>query len=117
VKVWVDAQLPPQLCAWLHSEFELDAEPVRSLGLRDAKDMAIFLAAREAGAAIMSKDSDFADLVRTQGPPPQVIWVTCGNTTNRALRRFLGATLRGGLEKLEAGEPLVRLVEVTAPGL
>jgi predicted nuclease of predicted toxin-antitoxin system len=116
VKVWLDAQLPPQLCAWLSSEFGLDAVPVRSLGLRDSKDPAIFAAARAAGVTIMSKDSDFADLVSKHGPPPQVIWLSCGNTTNRALQTFLGATLREGLSLLERGEPLVRLVEAPTIG-
>ena len=97
MKVWLDAQLPPQLCVWLRAEFGLDAEPVRSLGLRDAKDAAIFAAAREASVTIISKDSDFADLVAKHGPPPQVIWLSCGNSTNRALRAFLAATLRNGL--------------------
>ena len=57
----------------------------------------------------VSKDADFAELVRVHGPPPQILWVTCGNTTNRALRQFLSETLSEALGMLEVGEPLVRL--------
>ncbi|MEQ1911526.1 MAG: DUF5615 family PIN-like protein [Vicinamibacterales bacterium] len=114
MKVWLDAQLPPQLCAWLQAEFGLDAVPVRTLGLRDAKDGAIFAAARLAGVTIISKDSDFADLVARHGPPPQVIWLGCGNVTNRALRVFLASTLRQGIALLERGEPLVRIIEASS---
>lgn len=64
MKIWLDAQLPPGLCSWLASEYGIEAEPVRSLGLRDAKDSEIFAAARETGVVIMSKDADFAGLVR-----------------------------------------------------
>jgi len=115
MKVWVDAQLPPSLCNWLESEHGLTAVPVRSLGLRDAGNVEIFEAAGQAGAVIMSKDADFAELVQQRGPPPQVLWVTCGNTSNRGLRRFLSETLVLALGLLEAGEPLVRLAEVPGP--
>lgn len=97
MKLWVDAQLPPAICEWLTAEFNLEAVPVRSMGLRDADDPDIFDAARTAGAVIMSKDADFVELVTRLGPPPQVIWVTCGNTTNAALRIFLQQTLAQGL--------------------
>ena len=115
MKLWVDAQLPPGLCPWLRSEYGLEAVAVRTLGLRDAEDIEIFQAAGEAGTVIMSKDADFAELVRRNGPPPQVLWVTCGNTTNRALRDFLARTLAEALRLLEGGEALVRLADAAPP--
>ena len=111
MRLWVDAQLPPGICSWLEDEFDLEAIAVRDLGLRDASDADIFTKAREAGTVMLSKDSDFAELVTRLGAPPQVLWVTCGNTTNRALRDFLRATLPTALRMLRAGEPLVRLLE------
>ena len=109
MRIWVDAQLPPGFCPWRRSEYGLEAEAVRSLGLRDAADSEIFQAAGGAGAVIMSRDADFAELVRVHGPPPQILWLTCGNTTNRALRQFLSGTLSEASALLEAGEPFVRL--------
>jgi len=114
VNVWLDAHLAPGICAWLASEFELNATPLHELGLHDADDSEIFQAAREAGAVIMSKDADFADLVTRLGPPPSVLWLTCGNTTNAGLREFLGRTLGEALQLLHSGEPLVRLAEAPA---
>jgi predicted nuclease of predicted toxin-antitoxin system len=38
---------------------------------------------------VMSKDRDLADLVLRHGPPPQIIWITCGNTSNRRLEEIL----------------------------
>lgn len=66
--VWLDAQLSPYLARWLSSEFDVEAKPVRELGLRDAKDREIFLAAREAGAIVFTKDSDFVLLLEQLGP-------------------------------------------------
>lgn len=93
MNIWVDAQLPPTLAGWLSSNFDLDAVALKDLGLRDARDVEIFEAARVANAVIMTKDSDFVELVCRLGVPPQIIWLTCGNVTNRNLHRLLSSTL------------------------
>lgn len=48
VRIWLDAHLPPGICPWLESRFEVVAEPVGDLGLRHAADAEIFFAARTA---------------------------------------------------------------------
>jgi predicted nuclease of predicted toxin-antitoxin system len=40
----------------------------------------------------MTKDSDFVALLDRFGPPPQVIWITCGNTSNARLKEILTIT-------------------------
>ena len=109
MNIWVDAQLPPTLAGWLSSNFDLEASALRDLGLRDARDIEIFEAARVANAVIMTKDSDFVDLVCRLGIPPQIIWLTCGNVTNRNLRRILSSTWPKALEKLQEGEIIVEI--------
>jgi predicted nuclease of predicted toxin-antitoxin system len=107
--IWIDAQLPPQLASWLNSAFGLQARPVRDLGLREAEDEPIFMAARQEGVVVMTKDSDFELLLSRFGPPPQVIWITCGNTSNHRLREILTGSLPDALRLLEAGEPIVEI--------
>ena len=46
----IDAQLSPSLAKWITDTFDLPAQAVRELGLREAKDFPIFQAAREADA-------------------------------------------------------------------
>jgi predicted nuclease of predicted toxin-antitoxin system len=58
-EVWVDAQLPPALAGWLHEEHQVGARKVQGLDLRSASDRQIFSAASQAGAVVMTKDSDF----------------------------------------------------------
>lgn len=106
---WIDAQLPPTLAAWLTETFEVDAIALKDIGLRDAKDTDIFNAARSVGTVIMIKDSDFIDLVTRVGTPPQILWVTCGNVTNRNLRRILTLTFSDALQILQAGEAVVEI--------
>jgi predicted nuclease of predicted toxin-antitoxin system len=109
--VWLDAHLPPALAPWLAATFGLAAVAVRDLGLREALDPPIFDAARSAGAAVMTKDADFAELVTRLGPPPQVLWLRCGNTSNAALRVLLARDLPAALARLAVGDPLVELGE------
>jgi predicted nuclease of predicted toxin-antitoxin system len=109
--VWVDAHLSPAIAAWLSNEFGVAAVPLRDLGLRDAEDPVIFAAARIATAVIMTKDYDFVQLLERLGPPPQVIWLTCGNTSNARMRELLHVAWPRIRELLDAGESLVEISE------
>jgi predicted nuclease of predicted toxin-antitoxin system len=107
--LWIDAQLSPALALWLGATFEISTLALRDLGLRDATDREIFLAARREGATVVTKDGDFVRLLEDLGPPPQVIWITCGNTSNANLKRILTDTLPRALELLLLGETLVEV--------
>jgi len=107
--IWTDAQLSPAIAKWIADNFPVGSLALRDLGLRDATDRQIFDAAKQAGAVVMTKDSDFVELVRRYGSPPQVIWLTCGNTSNSCLQQILVTTLQQALDLLQAGEPLVEI--------
>ncbi len=106
---WIDAQLPPALAGWLTAQFDVEAANLEAVGLRQAQDIEIFQRARQPGHVIMTKDEDFVDIVTRLGPPPQILWITCGNVTNRALRDLLGRAFPAARAHLEAGEPVVEL--------
>jgi predicted nuclease of predicted toxin-antitoxin system len=107
--IWVDAQISPALAKWISADLGHPAQSVRDLGLRNAKDKDIFAAARTANVIVMTKDSDFAEMVERLGPPPAVIWLTCGNTSNAALRMLLKTTLIRAVELISRGDRLVEI--------
>lgn len=110
MQIWIDAQVSPALAQWFRLEMNVDAVAVRDLGLRDAEDPHIFLKARDfEGVIVLTKDSDFVDLLARLGPPPQIVWLTCGNTRNAFLRTLLQEAWPKIREMLEAGEPLVEI--------
>ena len=109
MKVWLDAQISPALAGWISEQFGLEVTAVRELGLREALDQEVFLAARQAGAVVMTKDSDFGELIDRLGTPPQVIWLRCGNTSNERMKRLLSQTLARVLESLESGESIIEI--------
>ncbi len=107
--LWLDAQLSPMVASFINDRLGVDCVAVRELGLRDASDREMFLAAKEADAIVVTKDSDFIDLLHRFGPPPRILWLTCGNTSNKALRSILAVHLLRSLEMLESGEALVEI--------
>jgi predicted nuclease of predicted toxin-antitoxin system len=107
MKFLVDAQLPPGLCSWLEERGHeavhvaaLSAEPMRD---RDIAD----LAQRE-GAVVMTKDDDFRALRLPDRFP--LIWLRCGNFTNRKLRAWLGDQWDDVEARLKRGARFLTLV-------
>ena len=107
--IWIDAHLSPAISTWITSTLGISALALRDIGLRDAEDTEIFEAAKSQGIIFMTKDSDFADLVNRFGQPPQIILLTCGNTSNDRLKQILQSNLSEVLELLASGEPLVEI--------
>ena len=109
VIIWLDAHLSPSVARWISGTFVVECASARDLGLRDALDPPIFAAARAAGAVVMTKDADFPSMVERLGPPPRVIWLRCGNTSNAALKDLLIRELPGCIARLENGEAIIEL--------
>ena len=107
--LWLDAQLSPRIARWLAETFATTATPVRDLNLRESEDDEIFFAARKANAVVITKDSDFVDLLERHGNPPKIIWLTCGNTSEDALKEILSTTFQQAVRLLETGEELVEI--------
>ncbi len=114
--IWLDAQLPPSVAARIQSTFGIECRAVRDLGLRDAKDHEIFDSARDADAVVMTEDRDFVELLDRLGPPPKVLWLTCGNTSNARPRDILTRLLPAALKLFEGGEILVEISDGPAAG-
>jgi predicted nuclease of predicted toxin-antitoxin system len=71
--------------------------------------MLVWQYAREKGAAIVTKDEDFAEWVRRGRPGPPVVWLRIGNSTKRVLLVWLAPMLPLIVQKLDQND---RLVEV-----
>ena len=93
----------------MRATLSIDYLPVRDLNLQRATDPEIFAAARGANVVVLTKDADFVELLEEHGPPPQVVLVTCGNTSNARLRRLVQMAWPAVVTMLERGEALVEL--------
>lgn len=109
MKIWVDAHISPGIAAWINETFTYKAFSLRGLGLRDADDIEIFQKARIEDVILITKDSDFLNLVATRGTPPRVILLRCGNTTNRRLREIFATHLNEAISRFSEGETVVEI--------
>lgn len=100
------------MASWLSQTFKVEAYALRDLQLRDAEDERIFQKARQQGIVLISKDSDFVEMVLRLGTPPQLLWVTCGNVTNRRLQNLLTQVFPRALELLVSGEAIVEIADL-----
>lgn len=107
--IWLDNHLSPALAVWIASEFGEACVQVRDVGLARASDKDIFDAARAAASVFITKDRDFAELVTRLGPPPAIVLLSCGNTSDVYLRTMLREQLAAALALTRDGEPLVEL--------
>lgn len=84
MRLLFDQNLSFKLCQRLADLFP-DSTQVRLLGLSDADDRTIWERAKADGFALVSQDSDFAEMAALLGPPPKVIWLRGGNQTTNAI--------------------------------
>ncbi len=86
MKFLIDAQLPPALTVWLADKGH-DAVHVATIGLIAAGDADIAEWAITENRIVISKDEDF---VQIRWPDRfALLWLRCGNASNRALTLWL----------------------------
>lgn len=106
MKFLIDAQLPPGLCGWFEAR-GFEAEHVTDIGLGAAHDADIALHAETCAMILVSKDEDFLALRL----PDRfgLLWLRCGNTTNRALMIWMNERWELVEVLLNQGERFVEL--------
>ena len=102
----IDAQLPPGLCRWLEARNH-DAEHVFDLGMSAATDAQVAEYAEESSAILVSKDEDFLTLQLSRSF--RILWLRCGNVTNRALAEWLETRWAEIETRLAEGEALIEV--------
>jgi predicted nuclease of predicted toxin-antitoxin system len=108
VRFLVDAQLPPALAETLRDAGH-EAQHVEDIGLRHAKDSAIWEFARDHAAIVITKDEDFVDRYRRNPEACRVLWLRVGNTSTQRLLAWFMPLLPVLLTRLDAGD---RFIEV-----
>jgi len=104
----LDTNVPKGLTVWACGQGH-EAEHVLDLGLGRSLDPELWRRAVETGAVIITKDEDFADMVRRSSSGPAVIWLRTGNGTTADLLSYLEPLWRSIEARLLAGD---RLIEV-----
>ena len=90
MKLLFDQNLSPRLATRLHDIFP-DSSHVDLEGLGEATDRSVREFAAENSFVIVTKDSDFGDLLALLGFPPMVIWIRRGNCSTDEIAALLQA--------------------------
>ena len=88
MKLLFDHNLSPRL-VFLLAELYPGSSHVASEALDTATDSEVWTYARDWDFAIVTKDSDFNDLVLMRGFPPKIVWLRLGNCTTRQVADVL----------------------------
>lgn len=102
----IDAQLPPGLCGWLRDQ-GVEADHVAEVLGGQTSDAQIAQHAKANALVLITKDDDFR-LRHTPGDY-RLVWLRCGNVTNRALRAWLGERWPEVRQRLDDGELFVEV--------
>jgi len=99
MKLLFDQNLSFKLCQALADLFPGSSQ-VRLLGLAEADDRVLWDYAKTNAFALVTQDSDFADMAALYGQPPKVIWLRCGNQPTHSIEQLL----RGHAQAIAAFE-------------
>ncbi|MBC8340754.1 MAG: DUF5615 family PIN-like protein [Proteobacteria bacterium] len=88
MKLLLDQNLSFRLVAMLEDIYP-DSTHVRSIGLAESSDLAVWEYASTNGHTIVSKDDDFRQMSILRGAPPKVIWLQVGNCSTDVVERIL----------------------------
>jgi predicted nuclease of predicted toxin-antitoxin system len=84
MKLLFDQNLSPKLTTYFD-----DAVHVRNLGLDESDDLFVWEYAKSNSFTIVTKDSDFNNIVSLFGFPPKVIWLRKGNCSTTLIKEIL----------------------------
>jgi predicted nuclease of predicted toxin-antitoxin system len=104
----VDANLPIALARQL-AIGNVDCVHVVDLADLATPDMTLWDLANVQHRTIITRDADFADLVRVKPAGPAVVWVRLGNVRKRVLVQRIQRDWPKILALLDAGERLIEL--------
>lgn len=102
----LDAQLPPKFCRWFEARGHETAH-VYDLGIGGASDVELADRSEAEGLILVSKDEDFLTLRLPDRFT--LIWLRCGNTTNRALAAWMDERWERVVTLLDGGERLIEM--------
>lgn len=106
MRLLIDAQLPPALCDWFRDR-DLSADHVTAAlgGQIPDREIAYFVESHQ--LVLVTKDDDF--LLRYPPVRSRLVWLRCGNISNRGLRVWLDERWEAIEAKLREGDKVVEV--------
>lgn len=97
MKLLFDQNLSPKLATYFALSF-VDSQHLQNLNLDKSMDTSVWEFAKLNEFTIVTKDSDFNNLVSFFGFPPKVIWIRRGNCSTSDIKKLI----ENNLDKVSA---------------
>jgi predicted nuclease of predicted toxin-antitoxin system len=94
MKLLFDQNLSPKLADCFRDKFH-ESVHLQNIGLDTVQDMVVWEFARSNNFTIVTKDSDFNNIVSLFGFPPKVIWIRKGNCTTQQIITMIAEHIEG----------------------
>ena len=94
MKLLIDQNLSPKLAGSFRDKFS-NTVHLQNLGLDVAEDLVVWEYAKSNGFTIVTKDSDFNNMVSLFGFPPKVIWIKKGNCSTKQIETMIAKHIEG----------------------
>lgn len=88
MKFLFDHNLSPRLVKRF-ADIAQDSAHVYDLGMAEAEDTEVWAYAKSNKYIIITRDSDYNDLLMLRGFPPKIIWIRRGNCSTSEIERIL----------------------------
>jgi len=92
MRLLFDQNLSPKLAEYFNSSFA-GSQHLLNLNLDKSSDISVWEFAKSNEFTIVTKDSDFNNLVSFFGFPPKVIWIRRGNCSTTDIKKLIDNNL------------------------
>jgi predicted nuclease of predicted toxin-antitoxin system len=104
-EIWLDVNISPIIAKWISEQTIFTAKSTFTLNHQTLNDLEIYERARKNGNIILiSKDTDFPELITKLGSPPKLIYLNIGNCNNIALWNTIHPILEKAVDQLVNSE-------------
>ncbi|WP_293786667.1 DUF5615 family PIN-like protein [uncultured Pedobacter sp.] len=113
-EIWVDTNISPIIAKWISEYTNFKTRSSFCLNLHSVDDLTIFRMAQiKKNVIIVSKDSDFKELIDWFGAPPKLILIKFGNCSNKLFWQRLEPKINPALEVLLNKTEEVNVISIT----
>lgn len=110
-EIWLDTHISPAIAKWIKDDTGIQAKSAYILELHTLPDIEIYRRAKEHGKVILvSKDTDFPELISKSGAPPKLINIKIGNCNNRTLWALIKPHIKKAVDILTSED--IDIIEI-----
>lgn len=104
-EIWLDTNISPAIAKWMGEYTGYNVKSAYLLSLHEDSDLTIYQKAKKRGyVIIISKDSDFSEIITRLGSPPKLINLKIGNCSNKVLWNTIKPSINHIIQLLKSDE-------------